>query len=121
MAEKGVLSARQKKALGALLANKTVRAAAASSGLGERTIWRYLDNTDFRTALRKAQDSVYREITNRLIEGSNQALAELEKLILGADSEAVRRHAISDWLGYTLKLYELQELEARIAALEANQ
>jgi len=118
MTEKDTLSTNHKKALAALLTNKTVRAAAAACNLAERTLWRYLENTNFRQALRQAQEVLYKEIINRLTVGANQALDELETLITSAESEAVKRHAISDWMGYTLKLYELQELEARISALE---
>lgn len=125
MAEKGTLSrttaglsANQKKALSALLTSKSVRDAAKTCGLAERTVWRYLAEDLFLQALRSEQSAIYAAASVRLSEGTDKALEELESLMTGAKSEAVKRQAISDWLSYGFKLWELQELESRIAALE---
>ena len=118
MSKNSILSANQKKALAAILATNSVRAAAQSCGLAERTLWRYLSNGPFLQALRTEQAAIYTVATSRLTQGINQALDELEILITSAKSEAVRRAAVADWLGHALKLRELDDLEARISALE---
>jgi len=121
MAEKVTLSTNQKKALVAILAHKTIRAAAMASNLADRTLWRYLEDEPFKQALRKAQEGLYKEITNRLTTGMNQALDELESLMTGANSEGVRRQAVSEWLSLALRLRELTDIETRISDLESRQ
>ena len=120
MTDNVTLPTNQQRAITALLEEKTVRAAAQRVKLSEKTIYRYLGQAEFRKALQGAQAAIYSEITNRLTVGTNTALDKLENLIKSAQSEAVQRAAIADWLTYALKVYELQSLEARISALEAR-
>jgi len=120
MANKVTLTANQKKALAALLAHKSVRAAAGACGLAERTLWRYLSEDAFLQALQDAQSAIYTAATTRLTNGLQVALDELERLMISAESEAVRRQAVSEWLTHALRLRELIDLEARLAALESR-
>ena len=104
MKNQDVLTPNQKKAIPALLAEKSVRDAAKVCGLHERTLWRYLTENLFLQALRSEQSAIYTAATTRLTQGIAQALDELEALMTSAQSEAVRRQAVADWLGHALKL-----------------
>ncbi len=73
MADPGHLSPNQEKALAALLASPTVVAAAERSGLGERTIYRYLKDPEFKRR--------YDEERAFLVD---QTVAGLQKLGIGA-------------------------------------
>jgi len=55
MAENGVISAKQRRAIVALLSERTVRAAAQKAGIGERTLTRWRANPDFDRELRRAE------------------------------------------------------------------
>lgn len=118
MAENSTLSGNRRRALAALLASKNVRAAAAACNLSERTLWRYLAEDAFLSALQAEQAALYSAAGVRLANGLQAALDGLESLMTSAQSEAVRRQAVTDWLDRALKLRELLELEARITALE---
>lgn len=118
MSDNVTFSANQKRALSALLSEKTVRDAAKKCKLTEKTLYQYLRDEQFRQALQTEQAAIYTAATTRLTAGIDRALDELERLITDAKSEAVRRAAISEWLTQALRLKEQIELEARIQALE---
>lgn len=77
MAENGSLTRGQRRALPALLAHPTIAEAAEAAELGERTIYRYLNDPEFRAALHKAQDRILAATTARLTGLTTQAVREL--------------------------------------------
>jgi len=120
------LSANQEKALAALLTNATIEAAAASCGLTDRTLRRYLKDEVFASAYREARDELFTETVTNLRRIASKATADLEAAL--DDPEVTVRlradRAILDYLfkGVELerKIRETEELEARIAALEGG-
>ncbi len=118
MASPGNLTPNQEKALAALLVSPTVKAAAEFSGLGERTIHRYLkEDPEFKR--RYAEERAF------LLD---QTVAGLQKLGIGAvgvlrrNFEAQNPHAqiraARTVLDLMFKGTELIELEERIRQLE---
>ncbi len=111
------LSANQEKALAALLATPTVKAAAGRCGLNERTVRRYLEDPEFKRR--------YTEARAHLLD---QAVAGLQKLgvaavsVLGRNFEAENRHvqvrAARTVLDLMFRGTELVEIEERIRRLE---
>jgi hypothetical protein len=77
MAQNGTLTRGMKRALPALLAYPTIAEAAEAADLGERTIYRYLNDPDFKAALHKAQDRILAATTARLTGLTTQAVREL--------------------------------------------
>lgn len=118
MSENVTLSANQQRALSALLAEKTVRDAAAKIGLSEKTLYRYLADENFRQALQQANGAIYAEVSNRLTANILEALEKLWVIVDTATDPNVKRLAINDWLKHALKIREVDDLEARILALE---
>jgi len=118
MTDKVALSTNQRRALQALLEEKTVRDAAKKCKLSERTVWRYLSEDPFLRALQAEQSAIYTAASLRLSEGMEKALEGLHALMTGAQSEAVKRQAISDWLNMGWKLHEQLDIETRLSELE---
>lgn len=123
MAENGSkLSAKQHRALSALLTSKSVAEAAAATGLGERTIYRWLTDPVFRQALSAAEGDLIDAATRRLLTLQGSALDTFEAVLGDATvSAGVRLRAAQAVLDYLLKLRELRDIEQRLQALEAAQ
>lgn len=119
MAEKSELTPRRKKAIVSLLSCKNVPAAAIAAKIGERTLYRWMAEPEFKAALMSAEGDAIDQAARRLIIGQDQALDTLEDLMENANSERVRREAANDWLTHLLKIRELRNVEQRLAELEA--
>lgn len=112
------LTPNQEKALAALLVTPTVSAAADRCGLSERTVYRYLRDSDFGAR--------YREERARLVE---QAVAGLQKIGIGAvgvlrrnfdaqDQPHAQIRAATNALSLMFKGTALVDMEERLRALE---
>ncbi len=112
------ISAKQARAIAALLTNPDINTAAADIGCNVRTLYEWLRQDVFRKALREAQAAVIEQAQGRLIAGQSAALDALEFLIRGAESEAVRRQAAMDWVNLMQRYRELGDIETRLLALE---
>lgn len=115
--DSGKLTTRQKRAIAALLSSKDQRSAAAAAGVAERTLYRYLQNQDFRQALRKAETRVLEGSGRRLLSGQDAALDALESLIGGAIKDSDRRLSAVAWLDLVLRWRDL-DIENRLGQLE---
>jgi hypothetical protein len=120
MAEKSGLTTKQKKALSAMLTERTTEQAAAKAGISERQLYRWLELPGFQAELKALESQLIDAATRRLLVGIDDALDTLHHLMTFAESEAVKRQAASDWLAKLLQVKELADLEKRIAALEAR-
>jgi hypothetical protein len=113
------LSSKQRKAIAALLSERTIEDAAKAIVITSRTIYRWMESNEFRNALLEAEGLAVDAATRRLISGNDVALDTLADLMVKAESESVRRQAASDWLTHLIKMRELRNIEKRLTALEA--
>jgi transposase-like protein len=116
------LTARQEKAIAALLSESTIAKAAEKIGVNESTIRRWLDDDAFESAYRQARRHAVGQATARLQQLSSHAVMVLARLM--ADPEvppSVRMHAARTILEFAIKAVELEDIEARLAALEVAQ
>jgi DNA-binding transcriptional MerR regulator len=111
---------KQARAIMTLLSEPTITAAAEKAGVTPKTIYQWLKQEAFTAELRRVQNREFDQVTARLSGGLGRALDELERLMTSAESEAVRRQAVSEWFNRTQQFIELRELEKRIQALEAR-
>ena len=119
MADNGVLSANQKRAIIALLNNPTIGEAAKAAGLGERTLTRYLADPGFRAELRKRQDQALAAATAALSGLAGDAVGTLAGVMGdGEASPAARVRAAAVILAERRKVAELDDLAERVAELE---
>ena len=103
--------------IAALAAGATKQEAARLAGVGERTLYRRLEDPDFRSRVDRARVELIHRTVGRLADASAVAVTTLRSL-LEADRESVRRGARRAILESGLKLRQSEELERRIAALE---
>jgi hypothetical protein len=120
MADNGTeLTTRQRRTIAALLAAKDVREAAKQARVPERTLYTWMTEPAFKTALYEAEGHLIDAATRKLLRYQDAALTTIitimaDKLIL----PAVRLRAAQTILEQLLKLRELRDIEGRLAALE---
>jgi hypothetical protein len=113
------LSTNQWKVLEALLSEPTVKEAAKVAGLTPRTVYRYLNNQQFKAELRKRQSEILAQTVAAMVGGRGTALETLHKAQTdeGASwSERIR--AANYWLTHTQDAIELDVLTERLERLE---
>ena len=79
MAGIGNLSRKQEQAVAALLSEPTVAAAASSSGVAERTLWRWLQLPAFQAEYRAARRHVVEGAISRLQCATGEAVEALQR------------------------------------------
>jgi hypothetical protein len=105
-----------------LLTAKDIKAAAATVGIGERTIHTWLDDPAFQAALRQAEARTLDTAVRRLVGASGDALDTLVDLMTSTYvKDGYRIRAATVILEQLVKLRELNNLEQRLAALEAKE
>lgn len=119
MAENGVLSAKQARAITALLQAKRVEDAAKAAGVGERTLSRWLTDPTFRAALTHAEDAAIDTAVRKLLLLQDAGLGVIASILADrAAAPTVRLRAAALALDGLLRLRELRDVESRLAALE---
>lgn len=103
-----------------LAAGSTVQEAAKQAGVSQRTAYRRLSDPRFRRRVAEARADMLACAVGALAEASTEAAATLRRL-LEADSETVRLGACRAILELGVRLRESEQLEQRIATLEAAQ
>jgi hypothetical protein len=114
------LSRKEETAISALLTQGTLAEAASLAGIGEATLRRWLQRDDFRTAYRRARRETVSQAVAHLQRVSGEAVETL-RVIMNDDQKpsSVRVTAARVILEISIKAVELEDLEVRIAALEA--
>ena len=115
---KVILSHNQKRAVAALLQNKTIGDAARACRLSEKTLQRYLADPTFRDAVLQAEGEMLNLATRRLINLADTAISTLEASMADPSSPNIRLRAAQTILDYLLKLRELRNVEQRLTDLE---
>lgn len=113
------LTTKQRRAIAALLTERTIGAAAATAGIGERTLHRWLDDPTFRAALGAAETAAIDAATRLLIGLQDRAVQTFADVLDSPTTAAAARlRAAHGVLDYALKLRELRNVEQRLVALE---
>lgn len=102
----------------ALATGQTLRAAAVTAGIAERTAARRWADPAFRRRVAGLRGDLVQAAVGRLADGMSAA-AEVLRQLLAAQSENVRLGAARSLLELGVNLRESVELEDRFAALEA--
>jgi hypothetical protein len=114
------LSRKQEQAISALLTQGTLAEAASLAGIGEATLRRWLQRNDFQAAYRRARREAVSQAVAHLQRVSGEAVETL-RTIMNDDQKpsSARVTAACVILELSIKAVELEDLEVRIAALEA--
>ena len=103
----------------ALAAGQTLRDAAATAGIGERTATRRWADPEFRRYVADLRYEMTERALGKLADGMAEA-GQVLRALLQAERESVRLGACRAILELGVKLREAVELERRLAALEAR-
>lgn len=113
------LTRRQESAIVALLNLPSIHDAAEASGTPERTLFRWLQDPAFSAAYRQARREVLSMATARLQRAAETAVETLEAVMKDAiATPAARVSAARAVIEFALKGLEMEDLEARVEALE---
>ena len=85
------LGRKQEDAIAALLSQRNIEDAARASGLGVRTLIRWLKLPEFRVAYREARRSAFSQSIARLQQGTSAAATTLLKIMLDVNAPASTR------------------------------
>ena len=124
MAENGNLTAKQRAAVRALVTSRTVREAEQAAGVSTSTMHRWRKQSAFSEAVREAEKALYQDGLRRLLTDQAANLDRIIELRDEGDGDAVRLRAAVALEGALSKRFEgltLEEIEDRIAALEARE
>lgn len=106
----------------ALLAQPTIRAAAAASSTSEATLRRWLASPAFERACRRARRDALRQATTRLQAIASDGVETLRAVMNDAKAPAAARvTAARAVIELAYRGFDLEELAERVAALEAAQ
>ena len=111
---------KKEEALVALLSHRNVEEAARSVGIDPKTLFRWLQVPEFRTAYREARRAAYLQSVARLQQASSAAATTILKLMLDPKTPAsVRVRAAECVMNHATKAIEIEDIEARVAELES--
>jgi transposase-like protein len=115
------LSHKQERAIAALLVAPSVTAAAQQIGVNENTLLRWLKDAAFQTTYRDARRAVVQHAIVQVQRATAEAVETLRNVMQAADAPASAKvSAAKAILETAVKAVELEDLEARITALEAQ-
>jgi len=110
---------KSQEAIAALLTEPTIRDAAKTAGVGEKTLWRWLQDEDFCQSYREAKRQVVQQAVSRLQRITGEAVDVLRDVMADDTKPPSSRVAAARIvLDTALKFVELEDLEARVEALE---
>lgn len=121
MSESETLTARQRRAVAALVSEPTIARASGASGVSRATLYRWLNVPSFEAALTRAQGDALRECVARLSGLMLASLGELSKTLTQSTNAALRLRAADVALRHVLGILEYADVERRLRALEARE
>jgi phage terminase small subunit len=110
------LTARQDRAILALLTTETKKAAARKAGVPESTLYSWLDLPAFQRRLRRARNRIWDESVTGVVRASNDAVKALKKN-LKAKEPQVQVRAAKVLLDHGARMAAMADLQAQIDEL----
>ena len=115
------LSHKQERAIAALLVSSSVAAAAHAIKVQDNTLLRWLKDTVFHDAYREARRQVVQQAITQVQQATGTAVQTLLAVMQDPEAPASAKvSAARTILETAVKAVELEDLEARIADLEAQ-
>jgi hypothetical protein len=113
------LGRRRERAIQALLQCDKQKEAARTVGIGEVTLWRWMQEPEFNSAFREAKRRVLDEALTNLQKSARQAINALVSILEDQEKPASARvTAARTILETAVKTLQVEELEARVHELE---
>ena len=102
------------------MTSRTIEEAAAKAGIAESTGRRWLQDPDFVKQFRRTRQEVMKQVVARVQRASAEAVDTLCQIQASSDSDASRVSAARTILEHAFRALEIEELDARISALETQ-
>jgi Arc/MetJ family transcription regulator len=100
---------------------RNVEEAARAAGIGSQTLIRWLKVPEFQTSYREARRAAFGQSIARLQQASSAAVSTLLKVMVDPASPASTRvRATDSVLNHAAKAIEIEDIEARVTALERS-
>ena len=113
---------KKEEAIAALLTQRNIEEAARSIGVAPNTLLKWLKQPEFETAYRNARKAAYRQAVARLQQGTSAAATTLLKTLLDPGTPAsVKVRAAEAIFNHAAKAIEIEDIDARLTALELAQ
>jgi hypothetical protein len=113
---------KKELAIAALLKERNIDEAACSIDVAPNTLLNWLKLPEFQTAYREARRDAYRQAVARLQQGTSAAATTLLKTMIDANTPAsVKVRAAEAIFNHAAKAIEIEDIDARVSALEAVQ
>jgi transposase-like protein len=110
---------KKEEAIAALLTQRNVEEAARAAGIGTQTLLRWLKIPEFQKAYREARRAAFGQSIARLQQASSAAVSTLLKVMVDPNAPASTRvRAADSVLDHGAKAIEIEDIDARVAALE---
>jgi len=107
-------------AVAALITQRNQEEAARAVGIGVATLIRWQKDPEFQTAYREARRAAHQQSAARLQQATGAAVTTLLKVLVDpATPASVKVRAADSVLDHSAKAIELEDIEARVAAIEA--
>jgi hypothetical protein len=115
------LGRKKEEAIVALLSQRSVEEATRIVNVPARTLYRWLKEPEFNAGYRESRRAAFSQSVARLQQMSAAAVSTLGKIMVDANAPAASRvRAAHSVLEQAAKAIELEDLEARLAALELS-
>jgi hypothetical protein len=112
---------KKEEAIAALLSHRSIEDAAHSVGVAPKTLLRWLKEPEFDAAYRKSRRGAFGQSVARLQQMSTAAVTTLGKIMVDPTAPASTRARCADSiLNHTAKAIELDDIDARVSALERS-
>jgi hypothetical protein len=113
------LGRKKEAGIQALLSSRNIEEAARVVGVNPRTLYRWQKEPEFAAAYREARRAVVSQANARMQQASGAAATAILKLMVDPTVPAsVRIRASECVLSHANKTIEMEDVEARVAALE---
>jgi hypothetical protein len=113
------LGRKKEDAIVALLSSRSIEDAARACSTPVRTLYRWLAEAEFDAAYRTARRKAYGQSVARLQQASTAAATTLLKVMVDTATPASTRvRAAEHILTHAAKAIEIEDIEARLSALE---
>lgn len=113
------INSKQEKAIAALLTEPTIKLAAKKTGIGETTLYRWMQEETFDKAYKEARKKALDQTIFRLQQTTTDAVQTLKDVMVDKESPASSRvTAAKTVLEMSFKAYELQDLASKIEDME---
>jgi hypothetical protein len=113
------LKRKLEEAVAALLTQRNVEEAARSVGISTASLMRWQKLPEFQAAYREGRRAAFGQAISRLHQASSAAVSTLLKVMVEPGTPASARIRAADCvLDYAKQAIELEDVEARVAALE---